>query len=166
MVSGSHAGRAKLHGEQDGVKSGPKSARECEIEGGAVRFPIALIVALITAIIGSARASGQVSDDIVRIGVLNDQSGLYADLGGPGSVVAARMAIEDTGGAVLGKPVEVVFGDHQNKPDIGAAIARHWFDAEKVDMAIGFDNAWEIVPACGPSRFGIRIACWPSEASR
>jgi hypothetical protein len=73
-----------------------------------VRFPIALIVALATAIIGAASASGQVSDDIVRIGVLNDQSGLYADLGGPGSVVAARMAIEDAGGAVLGKPVEVV----------------------------------------------------------
>ncbi len=76
--------------------------------GGVVRFPIALIVALATATFGAARVSGQVWDDIVRIGVLNDQSGLYADLGGPGSVVAARMAIEDAGSAVLGKPVEVV----------------------------------------------------------
>jgi branched-chain amino acid transport system substrate-binding protein len=105
---------------------------------GAVRLPIALIAA---AIIGAASAHAQVSDDVVRIGVLNDQSGLYADLGGPGSVVAARMAIEDAGGAVLGKPVELVVADHQNKADIGAAIARQWFDAEKVDMVIGFDNS-------------------------
>jgi branched-chain amino acid transport system substrate-binding protein len=62
-------------------------------------------------------------------------------LGGPGSVVAAKMAVEDAGGSVLGKPVDVVFADHQNKADIGAAIARQWFDAEKVDLAIGFDNS-------------------------
>ncbi len=73
--------------------------------------------------------------------MLNDQSGLYADLGGPGSVVAARMAVEDAGGTVLGKPVEIVFADHQNKSDIGAAIARQWFEVGKVDMAIGFDNS-------------------------
>ena len=105
-----------------------------------MRFPIALILALAPHLAPS-RASCQVSDDVVRIGVLNDQSGLYADLGGPGSVVAARMAIEDVGGTVLGKPVEIVFADHQNKADVGAAIARHWFDAEKVDLAIGFDNS-------------------------
>ncbi len=104
----------------------------------AVRFPIALAAA---AIVGVASAHAQVSDDVVKIGVLNDQSGLYADLGGPGSVVAARMAIEDAGGAVLGKPVDLVVADHQNKADIGAAIARQWFDAEKVDMVIGFDNS-------------------------
>jgi branched-chain amino acid transport system substrate-binding protein len=86
-------------------------------------------------------AHAQISDDIVRIGVLNDQSGLYADLGGPGSVIAARMAVEDAGGTVLGKPVDVVVADHQNKADIGASIARQWFDADKVDMAIGFDNS-------------------------
>ncbi|MGA2313229.1 MAG: ABC transporter substrate-binding protein [Xanthobacteraceae bacterium] len=144
-----------------------------------MRFPIALIVALATATFGAARASGQVSDDIVRIGVLSDQSGLYADLGGPGSVVAARMAIEDVGGAVLGKPVEVIFADHQNKADIGAAIARHWFDAEKVDMAIGFDNSAvalaveqlaaehnriAIAGAVGSTAFTGK-ACTPTEAS-
>ena len=90
---------------------------------------------------GGAAAHAQVSDDIVRIGVLNDQSGLYADLGGPGSVAAAKMAVEDAGGAVLGKPVEIVFADHQNKSDIGVAIARQWFDVGKVDLAIGFDNS-------------------------
>jgi branched-chain amino acid transport system substrate-binding protein len=106
-----------------------------------VRFQLALISALATAGLGASAASAQVSDDVVRIGVLNDQSGLYADLGGPGSVVAARMAVEDAGGTVLGKPIEIVFADHQNKADIGAAIARQWFEAGKVDMAIGFDNS-------------------------
>jgi len=94
----------------------------------------------VSAAAGAAHA--QISDDVVRIGVLNDQSGLYADLGGPGSVIAARMAVEDAGGTVLGKPVDVVVvADHQNKADIGASIARQWFDADKVDMAIGFDNS-------------------------
>src|SRR6202046_416869 len=98
---------------------------------------------LVCAAVGSGadRAGAQVSDGIVRIGVLNDQSGLYADLGGPGSVIAATMAVEDVGGSALGKPVDVIFADHQNKADIGAAIARQWFDAEKVDLAIGFDNS-------------------------
>ena len=106
-----------------------------------MRFPLALMVASVAGSVWASAASAQVSDDIVRIGVLNDQSGLYADLGGQGSVVAARMGVEDAGSTVLGKPVEVVFADHQNKADIGAAIARRWFDAEKVDMAIGFDNS-------------------------
>ena len=86
-------------------------------------------------------AYAQISDNVVKIGVLNDQSGLYADLGGPGSVTAARMAAEDAGGTVLGKPIEVVFADHQNKADIGVAVARRWFETEGVDMAIGFDNS-------------------------
>ena len=80
-------------------------------------------------------------DKTVKIGALSDQSGLYADLGGPGSVTAARMAAEDAGGKVLGKPIEIVFADHQNKADIGVAVARRWFEAEGVDMAIGFDNS-------------------------
>ena len=106
-----------------------------------MRLQLALISALAIACTGATAAHAQVSDDVVRIGVLNDQSGLYADLGGPGSVVAARMAVEDAGGSVLGKPVEIVFADHQNKSDVGAAIARQWFDIGKVDMAIGFDHS-------------------------
>ena len=144
-----------------------------------MRFSIALAGALISAMIGAAGAHAQVSDDLVRIGVLNDQSGLYADLGGPGSVVAARMAVEDFGGNVLGKPVEIVVADHQNKADIGAAIARRWFDAEKVDMAIGFDNSSvalaveqlaaehnriAIAGAVGSTAFTGK-ACTPTEAS-
>jgi branched-chain amino acid transport system substrate-binding protein len=70
----------------------------------------------------------------VKIGVLNDQSGVYADYGGKYSVEAAKMAIEDFGGNVLGQPVELVTGDHQNKPDLATAIARRWYDTENVDM--------------------------------
>jgi branched-chain amino acid transport system substrate-binding protein len=96
---------------------------------------------LAAAIVGVGAAKAQVSDDVVRIGVLNDQSNVYADLGGKGSVIAARMAIEDVGGKVLGKPVEMLVADHQSKADIGASIARQWFDSDKVDMVIGFDNS-------------------------
>lgn len=82
----------------------------------------------------AAQAQAQLSGDRVRIGVLNDQSGVYADFGGRGSIVAAEMAVEDFGGTVLGKPVDVVSADHQNKPDIGSNIARQWFDVDGVDM--------------------------------
>ena len=84
----------------------------------------------------TARANAQVSDDVVKIGVLNDQSGIYADLSGQGPVIAARMAIEDFGGTVLGKPVEVIFADHQNKPDAGSAIASRWYDVDHVDAIV------------------------------
>jgi branched-chain amino acid transport system substrate-binding protein len=77
---------------------------------------------------------GAVSGDVVKIGVLTDMSGLYADLGGQGSVEAARMAIADFGGKVLGKNIELVFADHQNKADVGASKAREWFDVQGVDM--------------------------------
>ena len=80
-------------------------------------------------------------DRPVKIGILNDQSGLYADLAGPGSVEAARMAIEDFGGKVLGRAVELVAADHQNKPDVGAGIARLWFDKEGVDVIADFSNS-------------------------
>jgi branched-chain amino acid transport system substrate-binding protein len=96
---------------------------------------------LVTAVFGVDTATAQISDDVVRIGVLNDQSNVYADLGGPGSVIAARMAIEDVGGKVLGKPIDILVADHQSKADVGASIARQWFEADKVDMAIGFDNS-------------------------
>jgi len=77
-------------------------------------------------------ASG-ISDGVVRVGIVNDASGPYMDLAGPGSVVAARLAAEDFGSRVAGAPVEIVSADHQNKPDIGSSIARRWFDEEKVD---------------------------------
>jgi branched-chain amino acid transport system substrate-binding protein len=106
-----------------------------------MRLRLVLVSALLATVFAGSGARAQISDDVVRIGVLNDQTGLYADLGGPGSVVAAKMAAEDFGGTVLGKPIEIVSGDHQNKSDVGAAIAREWFDVGKVDMAIGFDHS-------------------------
>ena len=94
---------------------------------------IALTLAL-AALPLAAGAQGKVSDDVVRIGVLTDMTGYYADLAGPGSALAARMAIDDFGGKVLGKPIELVSADHQNKADIASNTARKWFDEEKVDV--------------------------------
>jgi branched-chain amino acid transport system substrate-binding protein len=71
-------------------------------------------------------AHAQVSGGAIKIGVLNDMSSLYADIGGPGSVTAARMAVEDFGAAKKGMKVEIVSADHQNKPDVGSQIARQW----------------------------------------
>jgi branched-chain amino acid transport system substrate-binding protein len=81
-------------------------------------------------------AHAQISDDTVKIGVLADMSGLYSDLSGIGSVVATQMAAEDFGGTVRGKKIEVVSADHQNKPDIGSNIARHWIDQQGVDAIV------------------------------
>jgi branched-chain amino acid transport system substrate-binding protein len=78
-------------------------------------------------------AHAQVSDGVIKIGVLNDMSSLYADIAGPGSVVAARMAVEDFGAAKKGMKVEIISADHQNKPDVGSSIARQWYDVDKVD---------------------------------
>ncbi len=72
----------------------------------------------------------------VKLGVLNDRSGMYADLSGEGSVVAARLAVQDFGPTVLGRPIEIVFADHQNKPDVGASIARQWYDSDGVDAVL------------------------------
>jgi hypothetical protein len=85
------------------------------------------------ALLLSAGAGAQVDKDI-KIGVLGDESSLYADIGGPGSVVAAKMAVADFGGTLDGRKIEVVSADHQNKPDLGASIARQWFDRDGVDM--------------------------------
>jgi branched-chain amino acid transport system substrate-binding protein len=77
----------------------------------------------------------------IKIGVLNDQSGLYADLGGQGSVTAAKMAAEEFGNKVAGMPIEIVFADHQNKPDIGSSIATKWMDVEGVDAIVDVPNS-------------------------
>ena len=82
-------------------------------------------------------AAAQVSDDVVKIGVLTDMSSLYADINGPGAVLATQMAIDDFGGTVLGKKIELVSGDVQNKPDVATTVASRWFDAEKVDAILG-----------------------------
>ena len=96
------------------------------------RFKLAAS-ALAAALMCAGPASAQVSDGVVKIGVMNDMSGLYADIGGPGSLLAARMAVEDFDAAKKGMKVEIVSADHQNKPDVGSTIARTWYDVDKVD---------------------------------
>ena len=95
---------------------------------------LAALAGLLAALAISATAQAQIAKDTIKIGVLADMSSLYADLGGPGSTEAAKMAVADFGGTIAGKKVEVVSADHQNKPDVGAAIARQWFDQDGVDM--------------------------------
>lgn len=79
---------------------------------------------------------GKLSGDIVKIGVLSDMSGVYADYGGPGAVAAARLAVQDFGGKIFGKNIEVVSADHQNKPDIAKNVTQQWFDRDGVDMTV------------------------------
>jgi branched-chain amino acid transport system substrate-binding protein len=95
---------------------------------------VALAVFLGLACAGTARA--QISDDVVKLGVLTDMNSLYSDATGTGSLIAAQMAAEDFGGKVKGKPIEVIGADHQNKPDIGSNIARQWYDTGKVDAIV------------------------------
>jgi branched-chain amino acid transport system substrate-binding protein len=85
---------------------------------------------------GCGSAQAQYTDGTIKIGVMNDMSGLYADLTGPGSVVAARMAVEDFGAAAKGLKVEIVGADHQNKPDVGSNIVRTWIDRDQVDVIV------------------------------
>jgi branched-chain amino acid transport system substrate-binding protein len=89
----------------------------------------------------SGVADAQSPSAVVRIGILNDQSGPYADFGGKTSVDAARMAVEDVGGKVLGKSIEIIIGDHQNKPDVASAIARRWFDVDGVSAIAELTNS-------------------------
>src|SRR3989454_2462204 len=95
-----------------------------------------VLVLTIALIAVAAAAHAQISDGIVKIGVMNDQSGTYADITGPGSTTAARLAVEDFGAAKKGLKVEIVVADHLNKPDVGSSIARQWYDAEKVDVIV------------------------------
>jgi branched-chain amino acid transport system substrate-binding protein len=96
-------------------------------------------IGLAALLLGSSlgAASAQVSDDIVKIGVLTDMSGPASTPTGQGSVTAAQMAIDDFGGKVLGKPIKLIFGTHQLKPDVGATIARRWYDVDQVDLILG-----------------------------
>ena len=98
--------------------------------------------ALTLGALGSARAQApRLSGGVVKIGVLTDLNGPYRDFAGPGSALAARMAVEDVGGTIFGKPIEIVVADHQNKPDVGSAIAREWFSQAGVDMVIDMPNS-------------------------
>ncbi len=97
-----------------------------------VKYLLATAAAVLTA--GGANA--QISDGVIKLGVMNDQSGLYADVSGPGGTWAAKKAVADSGIESRGFKVEVVFADHQNKPDIGSNVARQWYDVDKVDAIV------------------------------
>ena len=86
---------------------------------------------------GTHPVRAQVTDDVVKVGVLTDMSSLYSDINGQGAVVATQMAIDDMGGKVLGKPIELVQADVQNKPDVAVSTAGRWYDVEKVDVILG-----------------------------
>jgi branched-chain amino acid transport system substrate-binding protein len=94
-----------------------------------------LVAALGGVFVGVAQGQAQ-GQDRVRIGVLNDQSGVFSTYQGVGSVIAAQMAVEDYGGKAAGKPVDVITADHQNKTDVGVGIARRWYDTEQVDLIV------------------------------
>jgi len=100
-----------------------------------------LLALSIGALLVAGTAQAQISDGVVKIGVLSDMSSLYADLDGAGSVLAATMAVEDFGAAAKGIKVEIISADHQNKPDVGSAVARQWFDTDKVDLITGTTNS-------------------------
>src|ERR1700761_8285100 len=106
------------------------------------KFIVSLLLstALTVGAMGAASAQDKL-DKVVKIGSLSDQSGLYADLGGPGSTLAAQMAVEDSGLTAKGWKIDVISGDHQNKPDIGTALARQWFDVDKVDVIVDVPNS-------------------------
>ncbi|WP_375459732.1 ABC transporter substrate-binding protein [uncultured Enterovirga sp.] len=89
----------------------------------------------------ASTALGQTNDQPITIGVLNDMSGNFADQSGPGSVVAARLAVEEFGGRVLGREIKIIGGDHQNKPDVASALARRWYDTQGVDLIVDTPNS-------------------------
>jgi branched-chain amino acid transport system substrate-binding protein len=97
---------------------------------------LSVLGALAAGVLSSSAVLAQISDDVVKIGVLTDMSGPASTPTGQGSVTAAQMAVDDFGGTVLGKPVSVIVGDHQLKPDIGSGIARRWYDTEQVDLIV------------------------------
>src|SRR5438067_5998508 len=104
-------------------------------------FTRSFIAAALVSAFAAGAAQAQVSDGVVKIGVLTDMSSLYTDLAGAGSVAAAKMAVEDSGIEKRGVKVEVISADHQNKPDVGSAIARQWYDTDKVDVIVDTPNS-------------------------
>ena len=116
-------------------------------------------------VLAQAKPSPKISDGVVRIGLILDMSSLYADITGEGSATAARMAVEDFGGKVLGAPIEVVAADHQNKADVAATIAREWFDTRKVDMLADVAASATALAALEVARSKNRIAMFNGPAA-
>jgi branched-chain amino acid transport system substrate-binding protein len=131
----------------------PKKTRE---KNNMKSLAAAVAAAIVLAASGSA-ANAQISDDVVKIGVLTDMSSLYADATGKGSLAAVQMAVADYGAKVKGKPVEVIYADHQNKPDVGVNIARNWYDNEKVDAIFDVPTSSVALPISALTREKNRI---------
>ena len=104
-----------------------------------------MLVSLLFSSVFTSSASAQFSDNKVVIGVMGDQSGVVSDVGGPGSIKAARMAVADFGGTINGTPIEIITGDHQNKPDVAASIAREWFDRQGVDVIVDLPHSGAVL---------------------
>ncbi|MDB5873301.1 MAG: transporter permease [Ramlibacter sp.] len=115
-----------------------------------------LAASLIAACAGALAQPAGISDRAIRIGVINDRSGPYMDATGEGSVVAARLAAEEFKNSINGAPIEILFGDHLNKPDVGSAMARKWFDNDKVDVIVDI----------GPSNVGFAIVSLGNERGK
>jgi branched-chain amino acid transport system substrate-binding protein len=113
-----------------------KSANDRRLTREEMAMKLLLRLSALSLVFGCGAAQAQYSDGVIRIGVMTDMAGLYADITGPGSVVAARMAVEDSGAAAKGMKVEVLGADHQNKPDVGSNIVRRWIDIDKVDVIV------------------------------
>src|SRR5581483_3467255 len=112
---------------------------------------IGVATGLVLSAFGGATRAQQISDDMVKIGVLTDMS-IFADATGKGSLAAVEMAVADFGGKVMGKPVEVVAADHQNKPDVGVSIALDWYDSEKVDAIFDVPTSSVALPISALTR--------------
>jgi branched-chain amino acid transport system substrate-binding protein len=104
-------------------------------------FKCSLVGLAVAAALAAGAAQAQISDGVIKIGVLSDMSSLYTDLAGAGSVAAAKMAVEDSGIEKRGYKVEIVSADHQNKPDVGSNIARQWYDVDHVDAIVDVPNS-------------------------
>src|ERR1700719_3048559 len=111
------------------------------IETKRMHMKIAVIFTIAATLALSASAFAEISGDVVKIGVLNDMSGLYGDIGGAGAGEAARIAIGGFCGSVYGKKIELISADHQNKLDVGSAIANHWFDSDGLSAIVDVPNS-------------------------
>ena len=122
-------------------------------------------IALAGALLAAGAAQAQISNDVVKIGILNDQSGMMADMSGKISVDVVKMAVQDFGGKVLGKPIEVISADHQNKVDIGVATARRWYEQENVDMILDIPNSAIALAVQELTKQANRVAIYTSAGS-
>src|SRR5690242_21753025 len=110
-------------------------------------------------------ASAQYTNDVVKVGVATDMSSLYADINGPGAVIAAQMAIDDFGGTILGKKIELISGDIQNKADVAATLAGRWYGDEKVDMIMGSGASSSSIATMNVANEKKRVYLAPDPAS-